>query len=122
MTKNTEPLHTVKTTTEKASSLKKNTAINDASKAVSGAGMDRKVDTRINPAKKWLAITLLALVIAFAGYMVLSKSIGKVLSVDNTRIVISKVTSGVFEDFIPIRGRVTPAKTVYLDAIEGGRV
>ena len=54
--------------------------------------------------------------------MIASKSTGKVLSVDNSRIVISKVTSGVFEDFIPIRGRVTPAKTVYLDAIEGGRV
>ena len=32
----------------------------------------------------------------------------------------SDVTSGVFEDFIPIRGRVTPRKTVYLDVIEGG--
>ena len=54
--------------------------------------------------------------------MIAGKSTGKVLSVDNSRVVISKVTSGVFEDFIPIRGRVTPAKTVYLDAIEGGRV
>jgi HlyD family secretion protein len=54
--------------------------------------------------------------------MIASKSTGKVISVDNSRIVVSKVTSGIFEDFIPIRGRVTPAKTVYLDAIEGGRV
>ena len=38
------------------------------------------------------------------------------------RIAISTVQSGIFEDFIPIRGRVTPAKTVYLDAVEGGRV
>jgi len=112
MTKNTVPLHTTKTST----------ARNDISKAVSGAGMDRKVDTKLNPMKKWLTITLLVLVVVFAIYMILGKTTGKVLSVDNTRIVISKVTSGVFEDFIPIRGRVTPAKTVYLDAIEGGRV
>lgn len=112
MTKSTVSLHTAKTS--KAS--------NDAPKAVSGAGMDRKVDTRINPVKKWLTITLLVLVVAFAVYMILGKTTGKVLSVDNTRIVMSTVTSGIFEDFIPIRGRVTPAKTVYLDAIEGGRV
>ena len=62
------------------------------------------------------------LIVVFAVYMVASKSTGKVLSVDNSRIVVSTVTSGVFEDFIPIRGRVTPAKTVYLDAVEGGRV
>jgi HlyD family secretion protein len=112
MTKNTVPLHAEKTTTTK----------NDASKAVSGAGMDRKIDTQSNSLKKWLTITLLILVVGFAVYLVLGKTSGKVLSVDNTRIVVSKVTSGVFEDFIPIRGRVTPAKTVYLDAIEGGRV
>ena len=90
--------------------------------AVSGAGMDRKVTTNVSPLKKWLSLILLVLLIIFAGYMIASKSTGKVLSVDNSRIVVSKVTSGVFEDFIPIRGRVTPAKTVYLDAIEGGRV
>lgn len=90
--------------------------------AVSGAGMDRKVATNVSPLKKWLSLTLLVLLVIFAGYLIANKSTGKVLSVDNSRIVISKVTSGVFEDFIPIRGRVTPAKTVYLDAIEGGRV
>ena len=90
--------------------------------AVSGAGMDRKVTTNVSPLKKWLSLSLVVLLIICAGYMIASKSTGKVLSVDNSRIVVSKVTSGVFEDFIPIRGRVTPAKTVYLDAIEGGRV
>jgi HlyD family secretion protein len=112
MTKIPVPLHTAKTST----------TANDASKAVSGSGMDRKIDTQANPLKKWLAITLLIIVAAFTVYLILGKTTGKVLSVDNTRIVVSKVTSGVFEDFIPIRGRVTPAKTVYLDAVEGGRV
>ena len=36
--------------------------------------------------------------------------------------MISPVISGLFEDFIPMRGRVTPLKTVYLDVIEGGQV
>lgn len=47
---------------------------------------------------------------------------GRSLNVDNERITISTVTTGEFEDFIPIRGRVTPFRTLYLDAIEGGRV
>jgi HlyD family secretion protein len=98
------------------------TPLASVTNAVSGAGMDRKVTTNASPMKKWLSLTLIVLLVVFAGYMIAGKSTGKVLSVDNSRIVISKVTSGVFEDFIPIRGRVTPAKTVYLDAIEGGRV
>jgi len=117
MIKNTEPLHTVTTSTNKISTTK-----GDVSKAVSGAGMDKKVISQINPVKKWLTITMMVLGVVLVIYMMTSKTSGKVLSVDNTRIVISNVTSGVFEDFIPIRGRVTPAKTVYLDAIEGGRV
>jgi HlyD family secretion protein len=101
---------------------KSSTPLTSVTQAVSGAGMDRKVTTNVSPIKKWLSLTVLILFVAFAGYMIAGKSTGKVLSVDNSRIVVSKVTSGIFEDFIPIRGRVTPAKTVYLDAIEGGRV
>lgn len=106
----------------KVNMTKNTTPLTSATNAVSGAGMDRKVTSNTSPMKKWLSVALIILIVIFAGYMIASKSTGKVLSVDNSRVVISKVTSGVFEDFIPIRGRVTPAKTVYLDAIEGGRV
>lgn len=106
----------------KTDSTKNSTPLTSVTNAVSGAGMDRKVTTNTSPMKKWLSVVLIILIVVFTGYMIASKSTGKVLSVDNSRVVISKVTSGVFEDFIPIRGRVTPAKTVYLDAIEGGRV
>lgn len=106
----------------KVDMTKSSPALASVTKAVSGSGMDRKVNTNVSPMKKWLSISLLVLIIVFTAYMIASKSTGKVLSVDNSRIVVSKVTSGIFEDFIPIRGRVTPAKTVYLDAIEGGRV
>jgi len=98
------------------------TPLTSVTNAVSGSGMDRKVKTNVSPLKKWLSIMVIILIVVLAGYMIASKSTGKVLSVDNNRIVLSTVSSGVFEDFIPIRGRVTPAKTVYLDAVEGGRV
>ena len=43
-------------------------------------------------------------------------------TVNGENIQIAKVTQGVFEDFTPLRGQVMPLRTVYLDAIEGGRV
>jgi len=44
------------------------------------------------------------------------------LTVSRERLAISPVQSGVFDDFLPLRARVTPLITVYLDAVEGGRV
>ena len=106
----------------KANTAKNTAPLTSVTNAVSGSGMDRKIATNVSPKKKWLSLIVIMLIVVFAVYMVASKSTGKVLSVDNSRIVVSTVTSGVFEDFIPIRGRITPAKTVYLDAVEGGRV
>jgi HlyD family secretion protein len=103
--------------------MTKSTApLTSVTKAVSGSGMDRKVTSKTSPLKKGLLSSLIVFMIVYAGYLVASKSTGKVLTVDNSRIVVAKVSAGIFEDFIPIRGRVTPAKTVYLDAVEGGRV
>jgi HlyD family secretion protein len=47
---------------------------------------------------------------------------GRSLSVNSQRITVSPVTTGTYEDFIPLRGRLVPRSTVFLDAIEGGRV
>lgn len=44
------------------------------------------------------------------------------LTVTEDRLSIATVESGTFEDFLPVRARVTPMVTVYLDAVEGGRV
>src|SRR6195952_5013652 len=38
------------------------------------------------------------------------------------RITISEVKKGPFQEFIPVNGAVMPLNTIYLDAIEGGRV
>ncbi|GGY86297.1 ABC transporter permease [Cellvibrio zantedeschiae] len=47
---------------------------------------------------------------------------GKTLQVAGESIQIASVSQGIFEDFTPLRGQVIPLRTVYLDAIEGGRV
>lgn len=90
--------------------------------ASAGAAMDRKIVPK-HKFRKTLVYVLAGLsVLALLLYWMLDGPSGKALSVTTERIAISTVKSGIFEDFIPIRGRVTPAKTVYLDAVEGGRV
>ena len=89
---------------------------------VAGAGMDRVIERR-KPWGKWGVYAGVALIIGFAAYTFLSDAQGgRSFKVNRTSLVVSTVTSGVFEDFIPVRGRVTPLNTVFLDAIEGGRV
>ena len=43
-------------------------------------------------------------------------------TLDGQRIRTGEVSTGIYEDFIPLRAAVEPERTVYLDAIEGGRV
>jgi len=44
------------------------------------------------------------------------------LNVEKERITISEIKSGPFKEFIPVNGIVLPITTIYLDALEGGRV
>jgi HlyD family secretion protein len=84
--------------------------------------MDRPVTARRLP---WRLIGIAAGVLLFVlalGWWLFDQASGRSLSIEGSRLVVSPVTRGVFEDFIPIRGRVTPLKTVYLDVIEGGQI
>lgn len=88
----------------------------------SGSGMDRKIEARPNRLKQTIMLLCGISVLALLSLWLFGGSTGKALNVDAQRISLSTVQSGIFEDFIPMRGRVTPATTVYLDAVEGGRV
>jgi len=94
----------------------------DASISISGQAMDRTVEKKM-PVGRKIGIGLLGvLIVVFAWWFTKTLLGGRSLSVDSQRIVVSEVTVGMFEDFIPLRGRLMPRSTVYLDAIEGGRV
>ena len=88
----------------------------------SGTGMDRVVTQK----KKSPPITYLsvgALLVAGTFWMLQgSMASGKSVKLEKHQVIISEVSQGIFEDVIPVRARVTPLKTVFLDAIEGGRV
>jgi len=91
------------------------------SEAVSGGNMD-KVVVRKRIDKRLLiggaAAGILLLIIFFWLFAPRSDS----QSVNRSRLAIAPVEQGVFEDFLPLRARVTPLVTVFLDAVEGGRV
>ncbi|UGU15127.1 efflux RND transporter periplasmic adaptor subunit [Sinomicrobium kalidii] len=63
-------------------------------------------------------LLLLALII----FIVISSAGGSKLNVKTERITISEVKQGIFQENIPVNGVVLPITTIYLDAVEGGRV
>jgi HlyD family secretion protein len=84
--------------------------------------MDRVIEKKKWPAKRIImvsSITALALLILASFYFTSGKS---KLNIDTERITISEVTKGPFREFIPVNGIVLPVTTIYLDALEGGRV
>jgi HlyD family secretion protein len=94
----------------------------DASINISGQGMDRRVERKTPPWRYAGFGALALLLLAFAWWFVDTLLGGRSLSVNSLRVTVSDVTVGTFEDFIPLRGRLMPLSTVFLDAIEGGRV
>jgi len=91
------------------------------SEAVSGGAMDKvvvrkRIDRRILIVGGAAAILLLILL--FWLFAPRADS----MSVTRDRLTISQAQQGTFDDFLPVRARVTPLLTVYLDAVEGGQV
>src|SRR5690606_4231359 len=61
-------------------------------------------------------VLVLLLVALFFG------SSARTLRIPAVQVTLSPVEQGVFRDLIPLRAKVVPRDTIYLDAIEGGRV
>jgi HlyD family secretion protein len=82
---------------------------------------------RVIKKKRWSTKRLLTIggitalvLLAFGSYYFTS---GKSrLNVDLDRITIATVTKGPFQETIPVNGVVLPISSIYLDAVEGGRV
>lgn len=90
--------------------------------AGAGEGIDRKID-RVwwTPARIGLIVAGLA-VAALLVYAILSTSGGQRLNVDRERLTVETVREGPFQELISVTGTVVPRTTIYLDAVEGGRV
>ena len=84
--------------------------------------MDRKIEKKRWSKKRLLTIAgITGLVLLIAGSVYFTSGKSK-LNVDSERITVSEVKKGPFKEFIPVNGVVLPLTTIYLDAMEGGRV
>lgn len=84
--------------------------------------MDIPLEKKRFTTKKILLIAGISLLIALIIFVIFSSMGGSKLNVEKERISINTVEKGVFQENIPVNGNVLPITTIYLDALEGGRV
>jgi HlyD family secretion protein len=93
---------------------------NDSEAKPLSGSMDRVIEKRKLPVwAKYAGGVAIALLLVLAWFLAPR---GNTQSVQSDRLTISEVRNGTFDDFLPLRSLVTPLLTVYLDAVEGGRV
>ena len=84
--------------------------------------MDRKIEKKKWPPKKIAIVGGGSLLFLFVGYNFIFGDNSTKLNVNSEKITVAKVSKGPFQEFIPVTGTIMPIKTIYLDAMEGGRV
>lgn len=84
--------------------------------------MDRVIEKKKWSLKKILPIAGGVGIVALIIGSYLSNTGSSKLNVEAEKLMIAEVTKGNFQEFIPVNGVVLPIQTIYLDAIEGGRV
>ena len=84
--------------------------------------MDIPLEKKRFTTSKILMIAGSVLLIALLLFVIFSTTGGSKLNVEKERISIATATKGVFQENIPVNGVVMPITTIYLDALEGGRV
>lgn len=90
--------------------------------------MDRPIARSAWLLPRWPLVARVALIaIALVATTLLAVKLiagtgGKTLRMPRAQLTITTVEQGVFRDLIPLNANVVPRETVYLDAIDGGRV
>lgn len=62
------------------------------------------------------------LIISLIIYVIVSSGGGAKLNVQKERVSINTAQQGIFQENVPVNGVVLPISSIYLDALEGGRV
>jgi HlyD family secretion protein len=85
-------------------------------------GMDRKLEKKRGITRKNIWYILFgALMITVLAIIIFGDKSSK-YNLDVSRITIEEVKKDIFQDYITVQGTVEPITTIYLDAVEGGRV
>jgi len=84
--------------------------------------MDRKIEKK---KFTWQGVVLILIIVLITGFFINTayKNAGvSKLNVATERLLMDTIHTGDFQEYIPVTGVVMPIKTVFIDAIEGGRV
>lgn len=98
------------------------TPIGGGAGRATGEGVDRRLKKRLWTRRRMVTGLIVVAVVALAAWAFLSSLGGRRLRVQAERLTISTVEFGPFQEYVPVTGNVLPRTTVYLDAVEGGRV
>ncbi|MFC5190357.1 efflux RND transporter periplasmic adaptor subunit [Algoriphagus aquatilis] len=82
--------------------------------------MDKKIEKKTWTPRKIVALVLGAVLIGGVIYQIVFADHRSTMNVEKDRLSIGTVKMGEFTDYILVSGQIEPARTVYLDAIEGG--
>jgi HlyD family secretion protein len=90
--------------------------------------MDRKIHRKPWSPARWplgVKVGLAASAVVLVALLAVKFSAGtgvRTLRLPSGHVTLAKVERGVFHDLIPLRANVVPRETIYVDAIDGGRV
>lgn len=87
-----------------------------------GEGADRKIARSRFSRKRVMTIAFTIAIVALIAWAYSTTLGGQRLRVGSERLTIATVEVGPFQEFAQVTGNVLPRTTVYLDAVEGGRV
>jgi HlyD family secretion protein len=84
--------------------------------------MDRPIEKKNKITKKHIWIAFSVIIVVFFVWNLLFGDKSSKLNVEKDKISIAEVQRSFFKNYISVTGTVEPITTVYLDAMEGGRV
>lgn len=84
--------------------------------------MDRKLEKKTWTPRRIAAVLGGAVLLGGIVYQIGFADHRSTMNVEQDRLSIGTVSTGEFTDYILVSGQIEPARTVYLDAIEGGMV
>ena len=85
-------------------------------------GMDKPIENKSWIKSRYFKLIILGVFVVVVLISILLLGTIRTVSVDKDKIQIESVIKGDFNDYISLMGQVAPISTIYLDAIEGGRV
>src|SRR5512145_1170492 len=84
--------------------------------------MDRPIEKKKGIQKKHLIYLGIGIVMVMLIYMAFFADRTSTYKVEKDKLIIETVVEGQFNDYITVPGSVEPITTIFLDALEGGRV